>query len=170
MLCSICQVNEATIHFKSVFEGKTFKLDLCEECARKKGLEFNPSEALSDFITTLSDLEDEVFSTKKNKKNIFCKSCGLSYETFKETGRLGCADCYYNFSSYLIPLLERIHGQSKHIGKNSKISYDTNEVENKGKKEEDNLLVLRKKLNEAIKAEQYELAAKLRDKIKQLSS
>ncbi|MFH2070056.1 MAG: UvrB/UvrC motif-containing protein [Elusimicrobiota bacterium] len=89
MLCGVCHKNEATIHFKGIFNGQVFKMDMCEECAIKKGVE--------------------------EKKSITCGSCGITYADFKSKGRLGCANCYTSFAPFLNQLIEHIHGSGKHI-------------------------------------------------------
>ncbi len=164
MLCDVCHKNEATIHFKGIFNNQVFKINLCEECAIKKGVEIKPELALAEFISTLSDLNG--VDITKEKKQIVCKSCGLKYSEFKASGRLGCSRCYSDFSNYLIPLVEKIHGSSKYNGyKASPEQTETGE----------NLFLLKQKyyelknkLKDAVNKELYEKAAELRDEIKEI--
>jgi protein arginine kinase activator len=139
-----------------------FEIDLCEECAQKKGMEFKPEIQLADFVSTLVDLG---LPTKKEKKVTSCPVCGLTYSEFKRTGRLGCSNCYEVFSFYLMHLLERIHGKTKHIGKSSNVVPKITKSDLQKQRD-----VLKKKLQGAIKSEQYEKAAELRDKINKLKS
>ncbi len=164
MLCDICKTNEATVHFKGVFNNQSVKMQLCEDCAAKKGLSFaqgQPSFSLADLMSALTELPESVFAKEKSPA---CARCGLKYETFKSTGRLGCAECYHQFRQGLEHLLKRIHGNTLHVGKRPAAA--------KTKKQREpvteNLDALRLELANAIKNEQYELAARLRDKIKVL--
>ena len=67
------------------------------EDIEKKGMEFKPEIQLADFVSTLADLG---LPTKKEKKVTSCPVCRLTYSEFKDTGRLGCSNCYEVFSSY----------------------------------------------------------------------
>ena len=107
-------------------------------------------------------------------KDIKCKSCGISFDDIVNTGKLGCPECYETFESRLDPILKRIQGTNRHVGRLGKIGENKiniendNEKENKNK-EESKLEKLEKNLKQAIKEERYEDAAKYRDEIKKLS-
>jgi protein arginine kinase activator len=75
-------------------------------------------------------------------------------------GLMGCANCYDLFKDHLDPLLRRVHGSIAHTGKVPKRTGGRVRV----RKE---IEELRSKLQEAIKREAYEEAAKLRDEIKE---
>ena len=158
MKCDLCNRSHARFHFEGVFNNKVVKLWLCDLCAREKGLDVDiakPSFPLVDLIANLSDWEIPAHRTKKTG---VCLKCGLSYGQFKEKARLGCSQCYKYFSVQLIPLLRRIHGSARHYGKNPGTGKDINKQEK--------LKYLSKRLHDAIKKEEFELAAKLRDEIK----
>src|SRR6185503_16026073 len=89
-----------------------------------------------------------------------CPSCELPYAEFRSRGRLGCPQCYDVFRAALEPLLEKIHGQGKHVGKapGGPPAGD--------RSREKHLVALRRQLQAAVKDENYELAAKLRDELK----
>jgi len=161
MLCNICHKNEATIHFKGIFNDQVFKINLCEECAKKKGVKFSPEVDLAELISTLTDL-DLPPSVIKQKKAVSCSNCGMTYNEFKQKGRLGCANCYNTFSAYLLPLIERIHGSNKHIGKKPF------SIKVAGKGKVNKISILKKELEQVVKLEEYEKAASLRDKIRAL--
>ena len=76
-------------------------------------------------------------------------------------GRLGCGDCYEAFKAQLGPLLKRIHGADRHVGKIplriGKTVKDTRTLQE-----------LKMKMERAIQTEDFEEAAKLRDKIREL--
>ena len=82
----------------------------------------------------------------------------MAYEEFVQSGRLGCSQCYEYFREQLNPILYRLHGHSKHIGKippTIKVRYNRLEKIKKIKNE----------MQKLITKEEYEKAAKLRDMI-----
>ena len=89
-----------------------------------------------------------------------CPTCGISFAEFREKGRLGCPNDYEFFEESLTPLLEKIHGATQHRGRLPQGSLDEAGQRN------DTLLRLRRELQQAVKAEQYEAAARLRDQIR----
>ena len=47
-----------------------------------------------------------------------CASCGISFGQFRQSGTLGCPDCYDAFEKQLAPLIERAqNGATHHRGK-----------------------------------------------------
>jgi protein arginine kinase activator len=87
----------------------------------------------------------------------------MSYRDFAQVGRLGCSQCYDVFASNLVPLVKRIHGSDRHIGK-------TPAATNEGVQLRKELDELKNKLAQAVLAEEYEKAAELRDHIKALEA
>ncbi|MFH1368278.1 MAG: UvrB/UvrC motif-containing protein [Elusimicrobiota bacterium] len=160
MICEICNKQEATIHIEAEMDNKPVKLHLCESCAQEKGVEFGLSKPHFSLVDLLANLSDWEIPGHKTINAVKCPVCGLTYNQFKGVGRLGCENCYSAFSAQLDPLLKRIHGSSKHVGK--KILPE--------QKSEDQISELRRQLEEAIKTEEFEKAAVLRDKIKDINA
>lgn len=160
MLCDVCQVNQATVHLTEIIDDQMTELHLCEECAKNKSMDMEQQFGLADLLAGLSDLGKTQAEVKETVK-LKCSTCGLSYEDFRKIGRLGCSDCYNSFRKYLLPLLKRIHGSSRHYGK-------TPLVMEKPVRVKSELAQLKEKLEKAIAAEEFEEAARLRDKIKEL--
>lgn len=160
MLCGMCNKLEASIHIEGIADNKLIKLHLCEKCAHEKGLELGFSKPHFSLVDMLANLSDWEIPGHKTINAVKCPSCGLTYNQFKEVGRLGCGDCYSAFSVQLDPLLRRIHGSFKHMGKRVKPP----------RRPEEQIPELKKQLEEAIKTEEFEKAAVLRDKIKELAS
>ncbi len=162
MKCDICGVREATVHLTEVINDKVTKLHLCEECARKKSEEMQSHFGLTDLLAGLMDLwpsmaEDRV----RREAGVKCPVCGMTYQDFQKTGRLGCGQCYETFAKELGALLRKIHGSDRHAGK----------MPFKGKealKEQKDLQRLKTELNELIRAEEFEKAALVRDRIKDI--
>lgn len=163
MLCDICGKKEATVHLTEIINDQVTKLHLCEECAREKGAEMEEHFGLSDLLAGLSDvgapggaaIEPEVTETIK------CANCDFTYQNFRKIGRLGCSVCYEAFKKQLAPLLKRIHGADRHVGKIplrvGKTAKDTGTLQE-----------LKTQMEKAIQSEEFEEAAGLRDKIREL--
>lgn len=158
MLCDMCGKHEATVHVTEILDNKMTELHLCEECAKKKGA-VEKHFSLADLLAGLTDIStafgpEEAISQK-------CPGCGLTYKDFRKIGRLGCDRCYETFRESLVPLLKRIHGSGKHVGK-----FPVSKV--KAVKVKVQLQELRDKLAKAVQLERYEEAAELRDRIRAL--
>ena len=161
MLCNICGKKEATVHLTEIVNDQVTKLNLCEECAREKGAEMEEHFGLSELLAGLTDIgptvEPEAAITTK------CPNCALAYQNFRKIGRLGCSVCYEAFKKELSPLLKRIHGSDRHVGKvplkGGKTIKDTRTLQD-----------MKMQLEKAIQTEEFEEAAKLRDKIRDLES
>lgn len=166
MLCDVCAKSDATVHLTEIVDNKISKLHLCEECARKKGAEMEEHFGLSDLLAGLVDFETKVSSKKELK--IKCPKCGMTYDDFKRTGRLGCSDCYSTFEESLVPLIKRVHGSAEHHGKRLVKVSKPPKVAAKREKKVDKLDELKSRLQRAVKLEEFEEAARLRDKIREL--
>ena len=159
MQCDVCGKKEATVHLTEIINDKVTKLHICEQCAKEKGAEMEEHFGLNDLLAGLTDLgsgiETELVGAVK------CPSCGFTYADFKKMGRLGCSECYEVFKKQLEPLLKKIHGANRHIGKvplrAGKTAQDTQTLHQ-----------MKIQLDKAIQAEEFEKAASLRDKLKEL--
>lgn len=160
MLCDVCQTNQATVHLTEIIDDQMTELHLCEECAKNKSMDMEQQFGLADLMAGLSDMGKPQVEGKEALK-LKCPGCGLSYDDFRKIGRLGCSECYNSFRKYLIPLLKRIHGSNKHYGKMPLVLA-------KPVKAKSELAELRDSLEKAIQLEEFEEAARLRDRIKEL--
>jgi protein arginine kinase activator len=164
MLCQNCNLNPATVFIQKVINGEKREFHLCTECAKQFDVNMSFDKLFQGFLDTFLDYNgSDVFSKHETNllKDAVCHKCGLSYEKFRAIGKLGCDECYNTFRNELFGLLKNIQGSTQHNGKVPKkimkeFSYET-AIEN-----------LKKELNKAIKLEEYEEAARLRDEIKRL--
>ena len=161
MLCDVCSKNLATVHLTEIIAGKIIEVHLCEDCAKKKTEEFQKQFNITDFLSELVDINS---GDKLTSPKVKCSRCGLTYEDFKKTGRLGCAQCYEDMKTQIIPLLKNIHGTTKHKGKTPHLKIKEQAST------EDRLKELRLYLERAVKLEEYEEAAAIRDEIKDLEN
>ncbi len=159
MVCDICGKNQATVHLTEIVDSQMAELHLCEECAKEKSMQMEQQFGLADLLAGLSDFGKQVDSEDKVK--LTCSTCGLNYDNFRKLGRLGCSGCYTSFKKYLASLLKKIHGSSQHLGK-------TPVKATKAVKAESELQELKDRLSRVVQMEEFEEAARLRDKIREL--
>lgn len=164
MLCEECGKNNATVHMTKIINNKVTELHLCEDCSKKhKKFGFDAPFSIQNLLTGLLDnIQDENMKVE-HIKSITCDSCGLPYGKFRQTGKFGCSNCYRSFHDKLTPLFKKIHGHDTHAGKVPKRAGGTIRT----RKEIDKL---KEELDRAVKNEEYEKAAEIRDKIKNLQS
>jgi protein arginine kinase activator len=157
MNCEMCKKNEATVRYTEVVNKKIIKMNLCEECAKKKGVTIQSPFTIADLLSGLADLG---LRAEEDLKKV-CPGCGLSYIDFRKTGRLGCDGCYKAFEKSLQGLLETIHRSTTHVGKvPSRARMEINELTM--------LKDLEAKLCAAVEKEEFEKAASIRDKLQAL--
>lgn len=126
-----------------------------------------------DIINTL--LKEKAAATPQPvqaKKNIkTCTGCGFTIQDIANTSRVGCGECYTCFGKDLEPFILGYHQALKHVGKspkNKKIVKEKTEGFEVYELPNPTPETLKKNLAYAIKKEDYELAAKLRDELKKL--
>ncbi len=156
MKCHDCD-SQATVHLTQILNGQMHKMDLCESCAQAKGVT-NPENLSIGSLMEKSDLESESVSG-----SMVCESCGTTHQDFKKGGRLGCEACYHVFRPVLDPLLDGMHAGTKHLGKipsgsESRVRF------------EQSIDDLRRELQDAVEKEDYEKAAELRDRLRDLEN
>ncbi|NQT89716.1 MAG: UvrB/UvrC motif-containing protein [Candidatus Omnitrophica bacterium] len=169
MQCDVCKRKKATVHLTEIINDEVTELNLCEECAKSKGPDMHQHFSISDLLSGLVDIPLEP-TQKKQHIRIKCPECGMSYSDFKRLGRFGCARCYEVFRRALYPLLKRIHGTARHVGKQPDASPMkkplTPSVKSGPAPRVDELKELKDRLVKAIEHEEFEEAAVLRDRIK----
>jgi len=161
MLCCICKEKNATVHLTQITGDKMQKVDLCEECAKSKGVNDQTGFSLADLLLGLGASQE--LEQSADGKEAKCPQCGFTHADFKKSGRLGCSECYNTFSEGLGGLLKTMHKGTRHVGKVPESLRTKRDIA-------EQLGTLQKKLNKAIETEDFEQAAQLRDQIKQLNS
>lgn len=153
MLCESCNEREATVHLTQVVDGSVKKVHLCEDCAAKSGLDIQGPISINDILLGMGAAVGGAAADDRS-----CSRCHMRRADFKKTGRLGCPGCYETFEADLEPLIRAMHRSEQHIGK-------VPEREGALVKMGAELAVLQKQLDQAVAAENYEEAARLRDRI-----
>ena len=166
MQCTACQKTLATIHVLELTDGEVVSdQSLCQECARAAGYVHAKPTAMKISPEMLEDLIGGLKTNlpqEPSDPGFVCPACGLTSGQFRSRGRLGCPRCYEMFKKSLIPLLEKVHDATSHRGRCPGKPANLTDAD-------DRLADLRSSLRDAIDAENYELAARLRDEIKNLS-
>lgn len=157
MLCIICKQNQAKVHLTQIVGDKMQKVDLCEECAKSKGVNDPAGFSLADLLLGLGAAQE--IEKGSDGVEIKCPNCGFTQADFKKAGRLGCSACYETFKEGLEGLLKTMHKGVQHVGK-------VPQSLRQGKDLTDRLRQLQKQLDKAITSEDFEDAANLRDEIK----
>jgi protein arginine kinase activator len=158
MICEVCQTENATVHLTQIISGKMQKIDLCEKCAKEKGVADPAGFSLADMLLGLG-AADEMKSA--GNEELVCPQCGFTQPDFKKTGRLGCPQCYVTFSEGLGVILKDMHKGIHHKGKIPSRALRAQEYQSR-------LKSLHASLQSAVQAENYEQAASLRDQITHL--
>ena len=120
-------------------------------------------EAVRDRVargTHMAAPGEDVIYVSEELARLKCPDCGIQYMEFRHQGRLGCPADYEVFRAGLEPILEKIHRATRHVGKVPRYR-----VRDAARRRE--LTDLRRELRDAVKAERYEEAARLRDLIRE---
>lgn len=170
MICQECNQRPAALHFTKIVNGEKTEIHLCENCAQEKGDMFMLHNAsgfsINNLLAGLLSVEPNFQQQKQNPFNVDevvqCSSCGMTFSQFVKAGRFGCANCYEAFNDQLKPVLKRLHsGNWEHSGKiPTRIGggiHIRKEIDEK-----------KQQLADLVAHEEFEKAAELRDKIRQL--
>ena len=174
MVCDVCGKKKATVHLTEIVDEQMSEMHLCEECARQKSSQMEQQFGLADLLAGLSADTSKTTALKEGEKSALkCSRCGLAYEDFRKFGRLGCGECYTSFKEHLTGLLRKIHGSNEYLGKTpSKYQEKQAAPLSEGAAVEllpsETLSDLKKQLQSAVAAEDFEKAAVIRDKIRGL--
>ncbi len=160
MQCMMCQTNEAKVHYTKIIGDKMQKIDLCDSCAKEKGVSDSANFPIADLLFGLG-ASQELSPGKPAGEEITCPNCGFSQADFKKAGRLGCSACYTTFATGLEGLLKTMHKGTVHIGKIPANLRQARELSQRAGQ-------LQKELDQAVAEEKFESAALLRDEMKEV--
>ena len=147
------------MHLTQILGEKMQKVDLCEDCAKEKGVNDPAGFSLADLLLGLGASQEMEQAT--GGPELKCPACGFTQADFKKSGRLGCSECYVTFAEGLEGLLKTMHSGTRHVGKVPAALQQTRDLA-------DRLKTLQKKLEKAVADEDFEKAAVYRDEIKQM--
>lgn len=165
MECDQCHEREAVIHLTQIVNDQVSTLHLCERCAAEKGVESPGGVTKTPLGTFLAAMGKEGGKAPVVLSDFDrCGRCGATLQDFRETGRLGCPECYTRFEGPLRELLRRLHGSTHHVGE--RYVAPGAEPEDPARQEAE----LREQLRLAVASENFELAAELRDRLRVFES
>ena len=150
MDCQKCARKPATVFMTTVVGGDLKKIDLCEDCARSSGA-IHPT----GFLAADQMIQESIPAVVPAEAT--CSACGYSLETLQKTGRLGCGVCYEKFSTPLQAALMESQRDLVHRGKRP--------ARKRASREE-----LENEMQHHVDRENYEEAARLRDRITKMKS
>lgn len=156
----------------------------------------SPAGLLAGLLASvLGQTDDGLDDSEIQKTNLKCPECGMTYNEFLKYSKFGCSQCVRTFGFVLDGYLKKIQGSCEHCGKqypgpetvtlrvlepeensaSEKISAsflqsDSVQAEDKNGDSISRKQALRDQLKAAVEAEEYELAAKLRDEIRTLEN
>lgn len=133
MKCEKCGKNNATIFSKININDITEEAYICSVCAKEDGI------------------VDELSLYFHDNDEKFC-SCKTTFAEIKQSGFVGCPNCYQTFKEELLPIISSLHGN----------------IKNQGKRPLTKIEKLEQQIDEAVKNKFYELAIKLNDELKSL--
>ena len=167
MLCENCQAKPATVHVTQIVNGKVEKHHLCEGCAEEKGIDVHgePMDLggmLQTLKTQLEQLKGSPVLGHLSGSGV-CPACGSTRTEILKRGRMGCDRCYEAFASEMLPVVVSLQHADQHLGKVPRRASER-------MKSSVDLARLRRELDRAVASENYEEAARLRDRIQALAA
>lgn len=162
MQCDNCHERPAAIHLTQIEGNEVTTAHLCEQCAAEKGIQAGTTVTklpLPGFVASVGQGAAAALPAEATAGS--CGFCDATLQDFRETGRLGCSHCYAAFETQLRELLRRIHGSHQHAGKLYLPAMPAAPAD-PGRQ----IAELREQLRRAVDAENFELAAELRDRIR----
>ncbi|GGE21212.1 protein-arginine kinase activator protein [Marinithermofilum abyssi] len=169
MLCQECGKRPATLHYTKIINGEKTEFHLCEVCAQEKGEQMPGAEggfSIHHLLSGLLNFDSHPQAggqeqTGVKQETLRCPTCGLTYSQFSKIGRFGCSDCYQAFRERLGPLFRRVHGHTAHRGKVPQRTGGQLKIQREIER-------LKSELNQRVANEEFEEAARLRDRIRAL--
>lgn len=160
MKCDSCQ-EKATVFYTQITDGKLKKFVLCEACAEAKGITNPDGLLMADELLGKAPEKQEATDFFPFESQEKCNTCGFTLEDFQKVGRLGCPDCYHAFAREIAQRLPSMHKGQTHTG-----YMPEGLVKQQALRQERSKLTAQ--LDKAVADENYEEAAKLRDRIEEL--
>ncbi len=157
MKCDFCGKAVATVHVTEVLNEEMRTLHLCDPCARSQGVHVENPMGFAQLLAALADLDKRLKAA--GARPPACPRCGMRFEDFRRSGKLGCGGCYGAFRRQVRPLLKQIHGASRHVGRAPAIRRSAVKLRA-------DLEAVRARFEQAVRAEAFEEAARLRDKMR----
>ncbi|MFT4594090.1 MAG: protein arginine kinase activator [Phycisphaerales bacterium] len=148
--CDQCN-QPAVYHDVRIVDGVHNTTHLCIEHAYEAGVDLGPV-----------DISSVLQSAAPSESIKSCSDCGMTIPQYKTNSLLGCPACYETFRQELTPVIAKVQNtHTQHVGRSP----------NQTTVDMDRQLQIRRllqQLDSAVHLEQYEDAAHLRDKLREL--
>ncbi|MBD3170543.1 MAG: hypothetical protein GF307_13745 [candidate division Zixibacteria bacterium] len=186
MGCKECGKEETNLSIVQIIGSIKYTVELCSNCAEKIGFispfdkdNLFPLDDILQYVKQSGDQKELYYSApidqkssenrqanakikKKVRKLLRCPHCGMSIDDIAEVGKVGCGNCYLTFHDQLDAIMPKLHGANRHVGKDREFE----DLDSQSQKMEK--MRLERQLEKAVKSENYELAASIRDKLNAL--
>lgn len=166
MQCEICKSAAATIHLTEIIDGQRTEKHLCQGCATDEGITVQSQLSLNELLSSLLAAGQQQAAQQglTPMDEAGCPNCGMTMEQFKRLSLLGCPQDYQVMGESLEAIIRRAQdGNTQHTGK---VPPDVDLP--KQREYETQVGKLQAGLEDALKREDYETAAELRDQIRKL--
>ena len=167
MHCEKCQKKKSTVIYHENLSGRTRTLHLCADCAHvmeQAGELEEMSAAFAAFSSPMLGITDRNLRPGAVMPPIqgdaTCSVCGIAAREVSAEGRLGCPSCYEQLANAFHGRLDPPKSYRGRVARHVRVR-----EENRRR-----MHLLRSQLAEAVRAEQYEQAVTLRDRIRELES
>jgi len=166
--CLKCGKRRASVKMTRIVAGKVHSIHLCEQCAAEispyQQQALSLQEAIEKVLAQLVQKQNEggEASEEAEADGTRCPLCGTTVGIYRKSFLLGCPQCYSTFEGIIEPQLRRLHGSTRHVGRAPDMRGKTAD------RWETVVEALKKELALAVSREQFELAARLRDHIRQI--
>lgn len=163
VVCDLCQQRPSSVHLTEARPGAAAEvLHICHHCLLEQHLDLDSSlPAISELQKTAGPDADAVPDTPALLSTSSCRHCGMTPMEFNETQRFGCRHDVDHFGELVVPLLERLHNASHHVGRSPASSAGRSE------RAIHRRVLYEKQLAQAVAEEDYERAARLRDRLRE---
>jgi protein arginine kinase activator len=157
MKCEQCNQLDATVRIIEIVGDQKKSSYACEGCAGLSNM-IDPERLLTEsgLAKIIAEVAASLPAIHEAKESITCPTCSVTWEQVKSASRLGCPDDYVTFKAQLDSLFKDIHGSNQHAGRGpAKLMHAI-----KRRREEERL---KRELSDAVRNEDFEKAAHLRD-------
>ena len=166
MICDRCGKREASVFIRREGSGESA---LCSVCAREQGISAEDGRLQISLEDLFSPLRD---AAERPGSRTTCAACGTRLEDVRKTGRIGCPACFESFRTELVSFLQRRGRRGVYRGSVPRRFAAAGRrgglpglPEAPAVRED-----LEGRLGDALAAEDYELAARLRDLLRSLGT
>ena len=167
--CELCGEEPATMHLLRVVDGTVSHTHLCARCAegvaeQTEGLALVlavPSVFRGLSKRSSGDQEEAAGGASTSREETFCGACGTTLSDLKESGMVGCANCYRVFADQLEASVRREAEPIEHLGKVPLRGPESDSLRHE-------MMRLERMLRELVAHERFEEAAGVRDRLTEL--